>query len=119
MTNETESLQAVAVRKALRILDAAGAVYAVQHEGETYGTLAVKEPPTYAARYPRGATRAHYTPIIQHMKPGDSVEIPFGRFDPKVLSSNLAAAVCRDWGAGSFTARRNDAKSVIELLRLF
>ena len=118
MTNDTESLQAVAVRKALRILDAAGAVYAVQHEGETYGTLAVKEPPTYAARYPRGATRAHYLPLIQDMKPGDSVEIPFGPFDPTILSSNLAATVCRDWGAGSFVTRRNSAKSVIELLRV-
>jgi hypothetical protein len=119
MTDEIESLQAVAVRRALRILDAAGAVYAVQHEGETYGTLIVIDPKQpRAERYARGETRAHYQPYIDCMAPGDSAEIPFGPFDPTILSSNLTAAVCRVWGAGSFVTRRNSAKRVIQVLRI-
>jgi hypothetical protein len=52
------------------------------------------------------------------MAPGDSAAIPFGDFDPKVLSSNLCAALFRAWGAGSFATHRNDAKAVVEVLRI-
>jgi hypothetical protein len=119
MTNDTENLRAITVRRALRMLDAAGAVYAVQYEGETHGTLTVIDPKQpRAERYARGETRAHYQPYIDCMAPGDSAAIPFGDFDPKVLSSNLCAALFRAWGAGSFATHRNDAKAVVEVLRI-
>ena len=97
MSNET--IRATTVQRALALLNAAGAEYAVKFDGHQYGTLAIAEPKgkTRTARYPRGATRAHYTPYIENLGPGDSVNVPYGEFDPVTLASNVSAAACRLW----------------------
>ncbi len=118
----TEAIRQAAVDRALRMLDAAGAVYAVQFDGNTYGTLPIAPPPpAKPARphYKRGLTRAHYLPYLQGMNPGDSAAIPHGGFDLTVLAANVSAATVHLWGAGAAITHRNDTAGTIDVLRVF
>ena len=118
----TEAIRQAAVDRALRMLDAAGAVYAVQFDGNTYGTLPIAPPPPAKParpRYKRGATRAHYLPYLAPMQPGDSVAIPHGGFDLVVLTGNVSAATVHMWGRGAAMTCRNDTAGTVEVLRLF
>jgi len=81
------SIHQVAIDKAIKLLDAAGATYAIQYNGDTYGTLQVKPAPIRQRRYAIGETRAHYWPIIGNLKAGECASVPFGEFDVKILSS--------------------------------
>ena len=118
----TDTIRQTAFNRALRMLDAAGAAYAVQFDGNTYGTLPIAPPPPAKParpRYKRGTTRAHYLPYLAPMQPGDSVAIPHGGFDMTVLSANVSAAIVHMWGAGAAMTHRNDDANVVEVLRLF
>ncbi|MGV0954697.1 MAG: hypothetical protein ACOYBR_10325 [Fluviibacter sp.] len=118
----TEAIRQAAVDRALRMLDAAGAVYAVQFDGNTYGTLPIAPPPPAKParpRYKRGLTRAHYLPYLADMQPGDSAAIPAGPFDLTVMAANVSGAVVHMWGAGAAITHRNDTAGTIEVLRMF
>jgi hypothetical protein len=114
------SIHQVAVDKAIKILDAAGATYAIQYNGDTYGTLEVKplKSGKRQRRYAIGETRAYYWPIIGNLKVGQGAAIPFGDFDPKILASNVSAYCVHAWGAGNTMTTRNDEKQTIEVLRV-
>ncbi len=114
------SIHQVAIDKAIKILDGAGAAYAIQYNGNTYGTLEVKPAKSgkRQRRYAIGETRAYYWPIIGHLKAGDSAAVPFGDYDPKTLSSNISAYCVHVWGAGNAMTAKNDEKQTIEVLRL-
>lgn len=115
------SIQQAAVKRALAMLNAAGAAYAVQFDGETYGTLEVVPPRRRRANgstYRRGETRSHYVPMIEHMVPGDAATVPFDRFDPAILASNISSYCVHTWGAGAAMTARNDETGCVEVLRL-
>ena len=117
----TDTIRQTAVDRALRMLDAAGADYAVQFDGNTYGTLPIAPPPPAKParpRYNRGETRAHYLPYLAPMQPGDSVAIPAGPFDLETLARNIAAYCVHMWGRGAAMTHRNDDANVVEVLRL-
>ena len=118
----TDTVQHIALTRALKALDAIGARYAVQYDGLTYGTLPIApepKPRTRAgARYPRGMTRAHYWPHIQPMQPGDVATIPFGAFDPETLAANITAACFHSWGKGNAVTKRDDTQRVVNVLRI-
>jgi hypothetical protein len=117
-----DTVQHIALTRALKALDAIGARYAVQYDGQTYGTLQLApepKPRTRAgARYPRGATRAHFGPYLEPMQPGDVVAIPYGDFEPYALSCNVAAACHNAWGKGNSVTKRDPLARVINVLRI-
>lgn len=115
-----QEVEKIAVRKALRVLNAVKdhIQYAVEFDGETYGNreLAVVKKPARNKQYPYGATRKHYLPYLESIKEGGVVSIPFGAFDGKVLSANISAACVHLFGKGNATVHKNEAKTCIEVL---
>jgi hypothetical protein len=118
----TNTLQQIALARALKTLDAIGAQYAVIYSAEKYGTLELAPPPRQRKdglpQYPRGETYAYYWPIIEHMEPGDVVKVPFGRFDSTVLSSNISATCSHAWGSGSYVTKRDMDAQNVDILRI-
>lgn len=114
------SVQATAVQRALAMLNAAGAAYAVQFDGQTYGTLEVKPQRTgkRQRKYPRGETRNHYLPYLTMLRPSDAVAVPYGQFDPATIAANISAYCVNNWGKGAAMTQRNDAAGTVEVLRL-
>jgi hypothetical protein len=118
----SESLQQIALSRALKTLNAIGAQYAVVYNDETYGTLKLAPLPRQRKdglpQYKHGETYAYFWPIMQNMQPGDVVKVPFDRFDSTVLSSNISAHCSRAWGSGNYVTKRDmDAKNV-DILRI-
>lgn len=112
------SIHQVAVEKAIKLLEASGATYAIQYNGNTYGTLQVKPAPLRQRRYAKGETSAHYLPIIGGLKNGQSASVPMSYFDPRILSSNISGYCVHNWGAGNAVTKLNREKQTIEVLRV-
>lgn len=124
MTDATTTIRRTALNRAISMLEAAGATYAIQFEGETFGTLTIAEPKpvkqTRNRKYPPGAdARAHYIPYLAPLKPGDAAEVPFGMFDGVSLARNISAYCVHAWGTGAAITQRNDKAQTVEVLRLF
>ena len=117
-----DTVQHIALTRALKTLDAIGARYAVQYDGQTYGTLPIAPPPKIRKdgrpHYKRGTTRAHYWPYLEPLQPGDVAVIPYGDFDPLILARNVTAACCHTWGNQQTITQRDDAQRVINVLRI-
>jgi hypothetical protein len=114
------SIHQTAIDKAIRILEATGAKYAIHIGDEVYGTLKVM-PESNQKRnrpYAHGETRSHYLPYIENLQIGESASIAYSYFDPKVLASNISAFCCHTWGAGSAMTAKNDLTKCVEILRL-
>lgn len=117
----THDLKKEAVRRAMKMLDAAGAQYAIIIDDETFGTLTVATPRKRKnnwVSYPKGETREYYYPYIKDMVAGDIVEIPVGRFDIKTLASNVSAACIHEWGKGSTITNADRSRGIISVLRM-
>lgn len=117
-TTTEHNVRQTAVDRAMRMLDAAGAEYAIEFAGQTYGTLKVAPKPKRAAIYPRGATRAHYLPLMENLQPGESVIVPSNGFDLSVLAKNISAYAANTWGRGECMTVTNRDRDCIEVLRL-
>jgi hypothetical protein len=114
------SIHQVAIDKAIKLLDASGATYAIQYNGQNYGALEVK-PPRKEGRnraYAHGETRSHYLPYIENLEVGQGASVPFSYFDRKILSSNISAYCVHKWGAGAAMVKRNKLNDTLEVLRL-
>jgi hypothetical protein len=109
-----------AIDKAIRILEATGAKYAIHIGDEIYGTLKVMPESNHkrSRPYAHGETRSHYLPYIENLQVGEGVSIPYSYFDPKVLASNISALCCHKWGSGSAMTAKNDVTKSVEVLRL-
>lgn len=123
MTDNITTIRRTALNRAISMLEAAGATYAIQFEGETFGTLTIAEPKpakqTRNRKYPPGVTRAHYIPYLAPMKPGDAANVPFGMFDGVSLARNISAYCVHTWGTGAAITQRNDEAQTVEVLRLY
>lgn len=117
MTDKLAIHQA-ATAKAIKILEAIGAKYAIHIDGEVYGTLKVTKESNRNRPYAHGETRLHYLPYIENLQVGESASVPYSYFDPKVLASNISALCCHRWGSGSAMTAKNDITKSVEVLRL-
>lgn len=113
-------VQKVAIIKALRLLDSVKdhIGYAVEFDGEVHGNRTLEPIKTFKRkpRYAYGETRRHYAPFFKGAKIGDVIQVPFGTFDPSVLSSNISAACVHKFGKGNATVLRNEKTQSIEIL---
>ena len=115
-------VQKMALAKALKTLDSLKDVigYAVEVDGSVVGNRELKPYKEKGGkrnfRYERGETRRYYMPMLAKAKIGDVIEIPFGKFDPGVLCSNVSAACSHMYGKGNTTVFNNKAKGVLEVL---
>lgn len=121
-------VQKVALQRALSMLKAAGAQFAVIVDGEKYGDLLVQPPKP--PKPERQRAPAHnfmqygYREKVRAMQPGAAIaiEIPASIRDDKKLRDGLAGAICAcgvtEYGNGNFmTARSLDGKA-IECVRI-
>ena len=119
----TQTIKDIAFDRALRMLAATGAKYAVVYNGETHGTLELAPPPKVRRRgpglYPRGVTRAHFLPHLGELQPGESAKIPYADFNVPILQSNITAYCSATWGAKSTMVKRFDDKGEIHVFRFF
>jgi hypothetical protein len=117
------TIQDIAFKRALLMLNAAGAQYAIVYNGETHGTLELAPPPKVRRRgpgmYPPGTTRAHFLPHLEKLQPAGHAKIPYADFDVGTLQSNTAAFCASKWGAGSASVKRYDSLREIHVLRFF
>lgn len=73
-------------------------------------------------RLPPGTFSTHYKPLMEPMKVGDVVSIPFKNelgvsLDPARLNSAISAYAATHWGAGAGTTFINRKTKAVEVLR--
>lgn len=123
------STQAIALERALAMLNASGAEYIVRMpDGAEYqrGELRLAEPkpvrekdpnkPKKGSKYGWGTLTNYITPLLSAMNPGDVVVVPFDRFEPIDLGRAVTSTASRLWGNSSYISSRTAAG--IEVLRV-
>jgi len=117
------NIQKKEINRLTTLLKSAGASYDIllpdgvrlQH-GSVSKTADTNAPSGH--RYRRGETPAYFLPLIKDLKPGEAVEIPFDRFHPYTLASNIGSHAFAMWGKGNYTSSRDNERKVVELLRM-
>lgn len=124
--NHILNIQKNGLEKLLNILNAVEAKYKIiLPDGTTYGELEAHEPKKRKRRsanapgnrYARGETMAYYKPFMENMKAGDAVAVPYDRFHAPTLAQNINAYSHYLWGAGNYSATRNDNNKTVDVLR--
>lgn len=117
------STKQTAVRRAIALLDAAGAAYCViTDDGKKYGTLEVAKPTKEKAEAKRDYA-THIGQFVATLKPGETVNVPYLPEHPWTLGqlqSNIAAYCVRNWGKGNFVTCvvRETNEQYVEVLRV-
>lgn len=122
------NIQKNGVEKLLIVLKAMDAKYKIiLPDGTTYGELEVADPKKTRRRtrsknapgnrYQRGETMAYYKPLLVAIPPGGAEAVPFDRFHPPTLAQNINAYAHFLWGAGNYSATRNDKNKTVDVLR--
>lgn len=119
-TEKVRPIVVRAVEQALDTLSKLGCVYHAQFNGKEYvhGELVeVKKKRTHNSES-YGERAEYYKPLIENMKAGDLVDVPFAHFSPNELQSSICAYAVGNWGTKSFTTSVNRKTKVVEVLRL-
>jgi hypothetical protein len=112
------SIEQTALNKAINILNALGAEYAIRLGEEAYGTLEIAPPRTRrAALYPRGVTHDYFWPLLCDMQPGEMRQVPLNGFDGAILARNISSACARYFGAGNAMTSLDRDKDRVTVLR--
>ena len=100
-----------ATKCAYKIVTADGTVFA---EGDVHAYRGHR----MSADRPHGFIAAHFKPLLENLKVGSVVEVPW---HPEIregdLQSAMTAWMTSKWGKGSYTTQKNNTKKVIEVLR--
>jgi len=121
---KTEKVRPIVVRAvedALTTLSKLGCVYHAQFNGKDYVNGELTTPKKKRASYKTntyGERAEHYKPLIENMKAGDVVDVPFANFEPNDLQSSICAYAVMQWGTKSYTTSVNKKTKVVEVLRL-
>ena len=120
-----KSTQAIALDRAIALLNAANTEYVVRLPDGTLlqrGDLRIAESesntdkPKKGSKYGWGTLTNYITPVISTMEVGDVKVIPFSEFDPTDLVKAVSSAACRKWGKGNHISGRTAAG--VEVLRV-
>ena len=114
------SVNEIALDRALKLLDAAGVQYAViGFNGTKYGTLEIAPPKKKRAlRYAYGEFRDYFMPYLRDIKPGDSVKIPFGKYEVEELRGPVSSWCTNNWGKGNTITSIDRKAGHVEVLRV-
>lgn len=116
------SVQALAIERAINMLTAAGAKFAIiTAEGNKFGDLEVAEPRQRKRKVftrPQGEMRDHFLPYISGMVPGGYAEVPAGPYSLEDVRGPLTSWACVHWGKGSAMTSINRDKNVVEVIRV-
>jgi hypothetical protein len=107
------------LKRALAMLNAIGATYAVIEEGgKKHGTLEVIEPKKRGNKYPHGELSSYASKHIANMNVGDIQEIPFGKYEGEEVRAAAVSWACYHWGNGTATTATIKDKQLVEFLRI-
>lgn len=108
------------LKRALTMLDAIGATYAVIEEnGTKHGTLEVSDKKKKSPRkYKHGELSSYVKSFLENMKVGQVVELPSGVYPIEDLRSAVASWACYYWGNGTVTTASSKEKQIVEVLRI-
>ncbi len=110
------TVKALAIDKALRLLNASGCKYfVIDEEGKTYGELPTAKKLKKPRKYKPGLMANYFKPFLIDAKIGDVVVIPFNDFDPRTLSGAITAYLSGTWGKQSYKSCTTN--SSVEILR--
>jgi hypothetical protein len=113
------NMEQVALTKALNMLNAIGAEYAIRLGDQTYGALEIAPPrKNRPSLYPRGATHRYFWPLLCDMQPSELRHVPLGDFDGVILASNISSACVRNFGAGNTLTSLEREKDRVAVLRV-
>ena len=117
------NIQKKEIGKLLTLLKGAGASYDIllpNGDRLQHGIVSVPSAAGVSTghRYKRGETPAYFLPFIKDLKPGQAAEVPFDRFHPPTLTSNIGSHAFAMWGKGNYTVARDNERKVVELLRM-
>lgn len=105
--------------RALNMLNALGAAYAViEEDGTKHGTLEVVETKKRNTKYKHGELSAYAAAHMVSMEVGDIEEIPFGKYEGEEVRSAAVSWACYHWGNGTVTTSTNKDKKVVEVFRI-
>lgn len=119
-TEKVRPIVVRAVEDALTTLRKLGCVYHAQFNGKEYvnGELVeAKKKRTYNSES-YGERAEYYKPLIENMKAGDVVDVPFLHFNPNELQSSICAYAVLNWGTKACTTSMNKKTKAVEVLRL-
>jgi len=110
------TVKALAIDQALKLLNASGCKYfVIDEEGKTYGELPTTKKPKQPRKYKPGLMANYYKPFLIDVKIGDVAVIPFNDFDPRSLSGAITAYLSDTWGKQSYKSCTTN--SSVEILR--
>lgn len=105
--------------RALNMLNAIGATYAVIEEnGTKHGTLEVIEPRKRSNKYAHGELSGYVSKHLANMNVTDLTEIPFGKYEGEEVRSAAVSWACYHWGNGTVTSATLKDKQIVEVLRI-
>jgi hypothetical protein len=105
--------------RALNMLNALGATYAViEEDGTKHGTLEVAETKKRSSKYKHGELSAYASTHMANMSAGDVEEVPFGKYEGEEVRSAAVSWACYHWGNGTVTTATNKDKKVVEVFRI-
>lgn len=104
----------MAIKQALKLLDASGCkYYVIDEEGDSYGEVPKQN--KSKRKYKCGEMANYFKPYLSEIKVGDVAVIPSGEFDIRSLSGAITAYLSHEWGKQSYKSCTN--KKTIEILR--
>lgn len=118
------SIQTIALQRALRMLDAAGARYhVIDADGAVYGEPLIprgKQGPRVKSplKRPYGAVRNSFRSIIDTMELGDVREVPADAYGVETVQAGILAYATERWGAKAAITKRATDRRAIEVMRV-
>lgn len=105
--------------RALNMLNAIGATYAViEEDGTKHGTLEVAETKKRSSKYKHGELSGYASKHMSNMSVGDIQEIPFDKYTGEEVRSAAVSWACYHWGNGTVTTASIKDKQIVEVLRI-
>lgn len=113
-------IQEQTLKKALSLLDAVNATYAViDMDGNSHGKLEVVQPKKRKkSDRPHGELSSFAAKWLLNVKVGEVVEIPTDTYSHQVVRNAVSAWACNHWGNGTLTTVHNKETKKIEALRI-
>lgn len=123
MTNTVEltPLQLEQLSRIETVLTNMGCSYAIRlPDGEMLGDLDAlvgKHAKRGPMQFPRGTVRNYFRPMVDPLLEGQSVLVPFDKFNPESLQSNIASYCTEVWGSKTYITTLRKELNAVEVLR--
>lgn len=112
----------VAITRALALLKSVNAQFKIiTADGQEHGDLEVVQPKERKRQkglYGYGELNHYFLPLVEKMKPGEQVNVPFDRYECERLRGALSAWLVKKWGKGNTITSVNRESKVVEVLRV-